>query len=645
MDETLAQEVERLRGEVALLRGAIDAAPMDIRILDEEARGFLMNKGGAVQRNRSDEMLIDKTALEIALDPEAARELHDESMAILRGEVEETDCESEYSFGDRRGWAHRRKRPIKDEDGRIIGVAVFRTDITADRHGQRERSLLVTAIDQAAEAIVITGAVGNIRYVNPAFERITGYQTSEVIGKNPRILQSGEHPDSFYREMWNTLLNQENWSGQLINRRKDGTLYREEATISPIIDEAGQTQNYVAVKRDVTHEAELEGRLRQSQKMEAIGALAGGIAHDFNNILQGIVGYIDLAKSEVSNGSAVSDYLDEVSSAANRAAQLVSQILTFSRQSDQERRPILLQSSIEEAARLMRSTLPPSINIRLDIDAKCGPVLADPVRIHQIVINLATNARQAMAAQRGEITISLREEDVDEATALRDPALSPGRHICLSVSDTGQGIPPNVIDRIFEPYFTTRENGKGTGLGLSTVHGIVKAHEGAIIVDSELGKGATFRIFLPVSSGKNASLATAASHDIPFTGNECVLVVDDEEHIARTMKLGLERFGYTVTARTSSVEAYEAFRSLPDVFDVVVTDHMMPNMTGLELAYRLFRLRPGIPMVLCTGFSDTLDETMSQEAGIREFVMKPIVARDLARAVRRALGDPPTVEG
>lgn len=551
--------------------------------------------------------------------------------------------------------------PLRDSSEEVLGILVVMDDKpmveTEDRlrtlltifgaraaaelertQAEEAHARLATAIDQAAEAIVITDPGGTIQYVNPAFESITGYSAEEAVGQNPRILKSGKHSDAFYRAMWDTLQRGEVWAGHLVNKRNDGSLFEEQATISPIRNAAGKTTNYVAVKRDVTHEVELETQLRQAQKMEAIGSLAGGIAHDFNNILNAVLGYADLAMQDVPEGSLVHQNLEQVTRAGRRAADLVDQILTFSRQTEQARKPIRIQNVIEETLKLLRGTLPSTIKVRQTIDSGCGPVWADSSQIQQVVMNLCTNAYHAMREMGGVLEVTLDEIDVDAGLAKEEPDLKQARYVRFAVSDTGHGISPSTMQRIFEPYFTTKDVGVGTGLGLATVHGIVRSHKGAVTVESEPGKGTTFTVFLPLSVQEADALEVEEEPEpTTLTGDECILHVDDEEPIARLVETTLGRLGYTVVSRTSSVEALAAFRAEPMRFDVVVTDQTMPNLTGVELAKEMMRIRPDIPIVLCTGFSELVDEKQAKAIGIQAYVKKPIIGHELAMAIRRVL--------
>ncbi|NVM57215.1 MAG: response regulator [Desulfobacterales bacterium] len=376
---------------------------------------------------------------------------------------------------------------------------------------------------------------------------------------------------------------------------------------------------------------------RQSQKMEAIGTLAGGIAHDFNNILAAVLGYVELAKDDVPEGSPAQASLEEVFRAANRAKGLVKQILAFSRQREQERKPLQVSPIVKEALKLLRASLPTTIEIRQYIKTESGTVLADPTDLHQMLMNLCTNAAYAMRNKVGMLEVSLVDVDLPlEVVGQAHPShLPPGAYLRLSVKDTGHGMERSVIERIFDPFFTTKERGEGTGIGLAAVHGIVESHGGGITVDSEPGKGATFKVFLPrLETGVTPETEILAPI---YVGNERILFVDDEQTLVNMGRPMLERLGYKVVASSSSIEALEIFRADPDRFDLVITDETMPHMTGARLAKELIRIRPDIPIILCTGFSEVMTADKAMAIGIQEFVMKPIVRREMAETIRRVL--------
>jgi len=382
--------------------------------------------------------------------------------------------------------------------------------------------------------------------------------------------------------------------------------------------------------------ANSEKQLQQVMKLQAIGTLAGGIAHDFNNILFPIVGYTELTMDDVPEDSQARQNLEEVLKAANRAKELVQQILTFSRQSSQERRPLKVQYLIKEATKLLRATIPSSIEIECNIDESCGPIKGDPTQIHQIIMNLCTNAYHALQETGGKLEVSLKEIYISYEQSLDRVGMKIGKHIELMVKDSGHGMEPQVIERIFEPYFTTKEQGKGTGLGLSVIHGIVKSHGGDITVSSRPGNGATFKVYLPIIDDIEEEIHVIEPL-IAIHGEERILLVDDEAQIIDIEQQILERLGYKVTPKTDSEEALEEFAAQPDRFDLVITDMTMPKMTGDQLARRMMDIKPQIPVILCTGFNEAISEEKALAMGIDKFVMKPIVKDELASTIRTVL--------
>jgi len=382
--------------------------------------------------------------------------------------------------------------------------------------------------------------------------------------------------------------------------------------------------------------AKYERQLQQVLKIQAIGTLAGGIAHDFNNILFPIVGYTELTMDEVPEDSVAHNNLEEVLKAAHRAKDLVQQILTFSRQSGQERKPVKVDSIIEEALKLLRASIPASIEIVHKIDEDCHPVLGDATQIHQVIMNLCTNAYQAMQDKGGILEVNLSEVNVGYEETVEKIGMQPGTHLQLLVRDEGCGMDAAVLNRIFEPYYTTKEQGKGTGLGLSVIHGIVKNHRGDISVTSTPGKGTTFKVYLPIIEDMDTVTEFEPTNGA-VKGNERILLVDDEEQIVSMEQQMLENLGYEVTARTDCTEALKEFSQRPQNFDLVITDMTMPHMTGDELALKLLDIKPDIPVILCTGFNEDITEEKALAMGIQKFVMKPVIKNDLATTIRTVL--------
>jgi PAS domain S-box-containing protein len=399
-------------------------------------------------------------------------------------------------------------------------------------------------------------------------------------------------------------------------------------------DEYGKIIGILASGEDITEKRELEKQLIQAQKMEAIGTLAGGIAHDFNNILSSIIGFTELALDDVEKGTLLEENLQEVFIAGNRAKDLIGQILTISRHEAIKFKLILINSVVKEAVKMLRATIPTSINIQGNICDKQLLVEANPTQIHQVIINLATNAKHAMSETGGVLVVDVEPVSFDEST--ENINLTPGDYARITVSDTGAGINKEHLEKIFEPYFTTKAVGEGSGLGLSVVHGIVKAHQGDIAVYSELGKGTKFHVYLPLSEQQSIELPDTTSEPLP-KGTERILLVDDEPSIVKMQQQSLERLGYKVTIKTSSVDALETFCATPEKYDLVITDMTMPDMSGDKFADEIKKIRHDVPVILCTGFSEKIKIRTGSDLQINEFILKPIDQKKLAKIIRKLL--------
>jgi len=505
------------------------------------------------------------------------------------------------------------------------------------RLAEEARMLLSAAIEQSAESVIITDINGTVLYVNPAFERETGFAREEVLGKENRFMDV-QLDEDLYGQMWDQLSRGTAWTGRFSCKRKNGGQYQVEATISPVRNEEDEIINFVSVSRDITKEINLERQLVQAQKMEAIGTLAGGIAHDFNNILTPIIGFTEMTVSLLHEDNTARYNLERVLKSADRARGLVQQILTFSRKQEQERKPLLIQPIVKEALKLIRASLPSTIEIRHNIQKEAGTVLAEPTQLHQVIMNLCTNAYHAMGERGGLLDVTIKEVDIDTADLSAMLDLEKGKYLRINVSDNGIGMDPDTLERIFEPYFTTKGPGKGTGMGLAIVHGIVAGYGGKINVYSKPGEGTTFHIYLP-RTGSDIITSDDASELLSPRGKERILLVDDEEDVVAVIYEMLTGLGYQVTALTNCAEALETFRRQPNQFDLVVTDLTMPVMTGIQLTKELLAVRKDIAVILCTGYSDRVVTKNIEAIGIKRFLLKPLKRRGLAESVREVLDE------
>ena len=523
------------------------------------------------------------------------------------------------------------KASYADQEGKVKGLIGIISDITERKRAEealRESEEKYRSIMEAMDdEVYICSPDFRIEFMNPAIKKRIGYDaTGEPCHKVMHGLDE-KCPWCVHGKV----MKGETVKTEFVSP-KDGKTFH--VSNSPIFHTDGSISK-LTVFRDVTETKKMIEQLQQSQKILSIGTLAGGIAHDFNNILFPIMGFGEMALDDAPENSPLRNKIEEILQGIKRARDLVKQILAFSRQSGQELKPLKVQLIVKEVLKLIKSSIPTTIEIKQHITNQCGLVIADPTQIHQVAMNLMTNAYHAMEDEGGKLEVTLQEVELGVNDFI-DPSMNPGPYVCLSVADTGTGMDQITLERIFEPYFTTKKTGKGTGLGLSVVHGIVKSYQGDIKVYSEPGKGAVFHIYLPVIKSRFETEKTEAIEPVP-KGTEMILLVDDEESIVRMETEMLERLGYDVTERTSSIEALEAFRDSPGKFDLVITDMTMPNMTGVQLSQKLLEIRPDIPIIICTGFSAKIDNAKAKEFGIRGFVMKPVVMSELAKKIREVL--------
>ncbi len=510
---------------------------------------------------------------------------------------------------------------------------IFVRDITSRRRAEEQGRRLAAAVEQAADVVIITDTQGVIQYVNPAFEHILGYSREGVVGRTPSLLNSGRHDAQFYETLWRAIQSGRVWKGRFTDRRKDGTLVELNTAVSPIREPGGAIVNYIAVSHDVTREVELEEQLRQAAKMEAIGRLAGGIAHDFNNLLTSLIGNADLALRRVGATAPVRADIELIRDAAQRAAGLVAQLLTFSRKQVVHPRVLQLNEVVANLARLLKRMIGRAIELTVELDPQPLAVRADPVQMEQVIMNLALNARDAMP-DGGRLAILTRSVSLDRPAAHGLPDLPPGLYARLSVMDTGIGMNSATISRIFEPFFTTKEIGRGTGLGLATVYGIVQQCGGALHVESEPGKGATFDVYLPQARTAAATQPGLAPEE-PRT--RLVLVVDDEAPIRQLVSRMLVEAGFQVMEAAHGQEGLEIVRSHRDEISLVITDVVMGRLDGRTLASAVQADCPRIPVILMSGHPDARYGGESSAAPNQYFITKPFTGDQLLAAVRHAL--------
>jgi PAS domain S-box-containing protein len=515
-----------------------------------------------------------------------------------------------------------------------VAGALARAQLTQDH--QR----LITAIEQAAETIFITNPQGTIVYVNPAFERTTGYSQTEAVGRNPRILKSGQQDPAFYRDMWTTLAAGEIWQGRLVNKKKDGSRYTVETTISPVRDKEGKLVNYVVVQRDVTHELQLQKQYRQAQKMEAVGRLAGGIAHDFNNILTIISGHAELLLDQYSDPD---DWLHkeirEIRQASEQATTLTQQLLTFSRQQPLQLRVLNLNEVISKLEKMLKRLIGENIKLSTNLSPTLGPVEVDPGQFEQVIMNLAVNARDAMP-YGGKLILKTANVALDQEDVEKIPDIEPGAYVLLSVTDTGFGMDAETQAHIFEPFFTTKGKSKGTGLGLATVYGIVQQSKGHISVSTAPGEGTIFKIYLPqvkepVEPAKPAKPTPATVKT--KRGSVTILLVEDDPAVRLITNKFLQKRGYTVLEALDSTEAVQICRQHEGPIHLLLTDVVMPRMSGFELAKHLTALRPQMKVLYISGYSDEELSHYEHATSGAGLLQKPFTSELLIHKIREIL--------
>lgn len=496
------------------------------------------------------------------------------------------------------------------------------------------------ALESTANAIVIADRAGNVTWVNPAFTRLTGYSTQEIVGQNTRLLKSGRHDPAFYLNLWETILAGRVWHAEMVNRRKDGSLYTEENTITPVLDQHGEITHFIDVKQDITERKELESQLRQSQKMEAIGQLGGGVAHDFNNLLAVIRGNTELVLLNAGQFSdEARECLQQVVAASERAANLTRQLLTFGRKQVMRPQPLDLNEVIRNLTKMLTRIIGENINLQCTYDTGLPYVQADAGMLEQVLVNLVVNARDVMP-HGGQLFIATEKTSIEETCVRAHPEARAGEFVCLTVRDTGTGIRPEDLPHIFEPFFSTKEPGKGTGLGLAMVHGIVKQHQGWVEVSTHIGTGATFKVLLPVVPTPLTGTAPQPAEPSSRGGTEGLLLVEDDLAVRLTTHRVLEAFGYHVWEAATGQEALQLWGNHAKEIDLLLTDMVLPDgITGGELAKQLRAQRPALKAVFISGYGpDVTGADMDFLRQNKSYILqKPCPSHVLLHTLRQCL--------
>ncbi len=573
--------------------------------------------------------------------PEDLARLQDATTkAVSDGTPYEVEMRYRHASGEMRLGVSRGLAERDPDTGKVTKLYGYFQDVTEHRRAESERDRLLVALEELAEVIFITNQDGSIVFVNDAFEEVTGYSRAEALGKNPRLLQSGAQGREFYDRLWKTLHAEHVWRGRIINRRKDGQLYTAEMAIAPVRSSPDEPAVYVAVQRDVTAELKLQAQYQQAQKMESVGRLAGGIAHDFNNMLGVIMGHAELALTSIERNNPLRSDLQEIFEAASRAAGITRQLLAFARQQTIAPAVLDLNTTIEGTLKMLRRLIGEDIDLLWKPSSDLWPVKMDPAQIDQILANLCVNARDAIEGN-GKVTIETANVTFDDAYCADHAGFTPGDFVMMAVSDDGIGMEKETLALIFEPFFTTKDRERGTGLGLATVYGIVKQNGGFINVYSEPGEGTTFRIYLARAVEATGAVRTTAAVAAARGHGETILVVEDESAVLRFAERALNSLGYQVLVAEGPRAALELAHVHMGSIDLLLTDVVMPEINGRDLAARIAVLRPGIKVLFMSGYTpNVITHRGVLEDGIR-YLPKPFSIAQLANKVRETLDQAP----
>jgi len=636
---TRERAAEELRTANAFLDSVIENIPNMIFVKDAKDLRFVrFNRAGEEMFGYSRNELIGKTIYDFLPQEQADIFAQQDRKVLQAGKVLDIPADPLPTRGRGIRIRHTKKVPLLDAKGKPEYLLGISEDITEQKQVEAERERLLSAIEQAGDVVVIMDVEGVIQYVNPAFTSVTGYEREEVIGKKGSILTSDEQEKNFYRELWQTISGGSRFKCRLANKRRDGTVYKVDVTISPVFEADGKIVSYVAVSRDVTEHILMEEQLRQAQKMEAVGRLAGGVAHDFNNMLGVIIGHAEMALERIAPGHPFYADFEEILKAAERSAGITRQLLAFARKQTVAPLVLDLNDVVEGMLNMLRRLVGEDIDLAWLPGAGLPSVNIDPSQIDQLLANLCINSRDAIAGV-GKLTIETGGVTFDRQYCAEHEGFFPGDFVLLAVSDDGCGMSKALIANIFEPFFTTKGVGKGTGMGLATVYGIVKQNSGFINVYSEPGKGTTFKIYLPAHKGQCAERQEKCPEDIRHGQGETILLVEDEAANMELGRLMLESFGYRVLAAGSPREAMRFADEHAGAIDLLMTDVVMPEMNGRELAGRLQSLYPGLKCLFMSGYTaNVIVHNGVLEEGVN-FLQKPYSRQVLAEKVRAALGE------